>query len=198
MPNIEIQEAFFKLREQAKCHLLNPSEYPTGLDVINNTNLMYFSPSQKAEFFTLKGTFLSKLNLNTEAVEAFSSATQIDLHLGSAWASWGKYNDMLFKETPTNLLYASHAVNCYLHASSLDKNSESRKYLARILWLLNQDDSTEIIAKAYEAFKPEQQNQPLWYWIALTPQLLSSLLSKEAKLTKNILMSIAKIYPQVR
>ena len=54
LPNIEIQEAFLKLREQAKCHYQNPNELTTGLDVINNTNLGYFGPAQKAEFFTLK------------------------------------------------------------------------------------------------------------------------------------------------
>ena len=197
LPNIEIQEAFFKLREQAKCHMLSPNEYPTGLDVINNTNLMYFSPSQKAEFFTLKGIFLSKLNLNAEAVEAFSSATQIDLHLGTAWGAWGEYNDKLFKESPSNLQFAAHAVNCYLHASSLDKNCSSRMYLARILWLISQDDATNTVTKAYDAFKPEQQQQPLWYWIAFIPQLLTSLANKEARITKNILLSIARVYPQV-
>jgi transformation/transcription domain-associated protein len=43
LPNIEIHEAFYKLREQAKCYMMTPSEWPSGLDVVNNTNLMYFS-----------------------------------------------------------------------------------------------------------------------------------------------------------
>lgn len=42
LPNIEIQEAFFKLREQAKCHKEVLHEYAAGLDVINNTNLVIF------------------------------------------------------------------------------------------------------------------------------------------------------------
>lgn len=54
LPNIEIQEAFLKLREQAKCHYQQANELTTGLEVINNTNLGYFGPAQKAEFFTLK------------------------------------------------------------------------------------------------------------------------------------------------
>ena len=65
LPNIEIQEAFLKLREQAKCHYQNPKELNSGLDVINNTNLNYFGPQQKAEFYTLKGMFLAKLNMST-------------------------------------------------------------------------------------------------------------------------------------
>src|SRR3569833_1986662 len=61
LPNIEIQEAFLKLREQAKCHYENPDELSSGLDVINNTNLNYFSSPQKAEFYTLKGMLLENL-----------------------------------------------------------------------------------------------------------------------------------------
>ena len=38
LPNIEIQEAFLKLREQARCHYHNPHELTQGLNVINNTN----------------------------------------------------------------------------------------------------------------------------------------------------------------
>ncbi|OBZ70424.1 Transcription-associated protein 1 [Grifola frondosa] len=49
LPNIEISEAFLKLREQARCHYQKPGDLQAGLEVINNTNLMYFSPSQKAD-----------------------------------------------------------------------------------------------------------------------------------------------------
>lgn len=70
LPNIEIQEAFLKLREQAKCHYQNMNELTTGLDVISNTNLVYFGTGQKAEFFTLKGMFLSRLKANDEANQA--------------------------------------------------------------------------------------------------------------------------------
>ena len=81
LPNIEIHEAFYKLREQAKCYVMSPGEYASGLDVVNNTNLMYFNPQQKAEFWALKGMFFDKLNLHEDTVSAFSSATQIDANL---------------------------------------------------------------------------------------------------------------------
>src|SRR3954454_7324993 len=47
LPNIEIQEAFLKLREQAKCHYQIRADLNQGLEVINNTNLNYFGPQQK-------------------------------------------------------------------------------------------------------------------------------------------------------
>lgn len=193
LPNIEIQEAFLKLKEQVKCHYQNPSELNTGLDVIRNTNLVYFSHEQKAEFFTLKGMFLSKLNHKDEANKAFATSVQIDLNLPKAWFEWGVFNDKRFKENPTDLVYANNAISCYLQAAGLYRNGKTRKLLARILWLISLDDSSGTLAQAFENFRGEV---PVWYWITFIPQLLSSLSYKEAKLVRQILIRIAKSFPQ--
>jgi phosphatidylinositol kinase/protein kinase (PI-3 family) len=37
------------------------------------------------------------------------------------------------------LAHAADAVNCYMHASALYNSAKSRKYLARVLWLLSVD-----------------------------------------------------------
>ncbi|KAH0562572.1 hypothetical protein GP486_002747 [Trichoglossum hirsutum] len=193
LPNIEIQEAFLKLREQAKCHYQNPNELNQGLDVINNTNLNYFGAQQKAEFFTLKGMFLAKLSHKEEANDAFGTALYYDLKLPKAWAEWGYYNDALYKENPSDINPASNAVSCYLEASGLYKNAKSRKLLSRILWLLSLDDSEGKISKAFEAYKGET---PVWYWITFIPQLLTSLSYGEAHIARVLLVKIAKTYPQ--
>ncbi|KAL8838619.1 MAG: hypothetical protein Q9170_002065 [Blastenia crenularia] len=193
LPNIEIQEAFLKLREQAKCHYQNRSELQSGLEVINNTNLNYFGQQQKAEFFTLKGMFLAKLNHKDEANDAFGTALYYDIRLPKAWAEWGFYNDQMFKEEPQNMERASAAVSCYLEAAGLYKNAKSRKLLSRILWLLSVDTSENMVSKAFEDFKGET---PVWYWITFIPQLLTSLSHREAKLSRSILAKIAKMYPQ--
>ncbi|KAH0547803.1 hypothetical protein FGG08_000060 [Glutinoglossum americanum] len=193
LPNIEIQEAFLKLREQAKCHYQNPNELNQGLDVINNTNLNYFGAQQKAEFFTLKGMFLAKLNHKEEANEAFGTALYYDLKLPKAWAEWGYYSDGLFKENPSDTNPASNAVSCYLEASGLYKNAKSRKLLSRILWLLSLDDSEGKISKSFEGYKGET---PVWYWITFIPQLLTSLSYGEANIARSLLVKIAKTYPQ--
>lgn len=194
LPNIEIQEAFLKLREQAKCHFQNPQELNQGLEVINNTNLGYFAPSQKAEFYTLKGMFLSKLKNKEEANEAFSLALYHDLKLPKAWAQWGHYNDQVFKDNPGDMAAAGDAVSCYLEAAGLFKSGKARKLLGRVLWLLSLDDATASISKAFDAYKGEV---PVWYWITYIPQLLTSLSHKEARLARAILIKIAKNYPQV-
>ncbi|RVX66256.1 hypothetical protein B0A52_10183 [Exophiala mesophila] len=193
LPNIEIQEAFLKLREQAKCHYQNKSELNNGLDVINNTNLNYFGAQQKAEFYTLKGMFLAKLQHAEEANEAFGVALYYDLRLPKAWAEWGQYSDRKFKEDPSNIEAASNAVSCYLEAAGLYKSAKSRKMLSRVLWLLSLDNEEGHIAKAFEDFKGET---PVWYWTTFVPQLLGSLEHKEAQLAKSVLVKIAKAFPQ--
>ena len=193
LPNIEIQEAFLKLREQAKCHYQNPKELNSGLDVINNTNLNYFGAQQKAEFYTLKGMFLAKLNHVNEANEAFGVALYYDLRLGKAWYEWGQYSDQRFKADPSDLELASNAVSCYLEAAPLYKGAKTRKLLSRILWLLSLDNEEGQIAAAFEKFKGDT---PVWYWITFIPQLLTSLSHREARLCKAILVKIAKLYPQ--
>ncbi|KAL2863263.1 histone acetyltransferase TRA1 [Aspergillus lucknowensis] len=193
LPNIEIQEAFLKLREQAKCHYQNPKELNSGLDVINNTNLNYFGAQQKAEFYTLKGMFLAKLNHVNEANEAFGVALYYDLRLAKAWAEWGQYSDVRFKKDSNDYELASNAVSCYLEAAGLYKNAKSRKLLSRILWLLSLDNDEGVVAAAFENFKGDT---PVWYWITFIPQLLTSLSHREARLCKAVLVKIAKLYPQ--
>jgi transformation/transcription domain-associated protein len=193
LPNIEIQEAFLKLREQAKCHYQNPEELNQGLDVINNTNLNYFGPQQKAEFYTLKGMFLDKLDQKAEAEEAYGMALFFDIKLAKAWAEWGYYNDRQFKADPTNYEFAKNALSCYLEAAGLFKNAKSRKLLTRILWLLSLDDANGSLSEMFDNYKGET---PVWYWITFIPQLLTGLGHKEAAKAHGILAKIAKSYPQ--
>ncbi|TIB16619.1 hypothetical protein E3P89_00202 [Wallemia ichthyophaga] len=193
LPNIEIQEAFLKLREQARCLYPTTDGLGAGLEVINNTNLHFFAPSQKSEFFTLKGMFTAKLGLHDDATQSFAHAVQTDLNLPRAWAEWGRYNDQQFKVHPENMSLGANAISCYLQASGLYRNHKSRKLLARVLWLLSLDDVNMTISKAFEAYKGDFQ---VWYWITLIPQLLLSLSHREARHARLILIQIAKKYPQ--
>ena len=193
LPNIEIQEAFLKLREQAKCHFQNPEELNSGLEVINNTNLNYFSGAQKAEFYTLKGMFLEKLKKRDEANDAYGTALYFDITTAKAWAEWGYFNDRNFKEDHTDLSAAKQALTSYLQAVASYKNYKCRKLIARILWLLSLDDANHTIASGFDDFKGDVS---IWYWITFIPQLLTGLGHKEAPRVQTILMKIAKTYPQ--
>ncbi|THH28945.1 hypothetical protein EUX98_g5232 [Antrodiella citrinella] len=193
LPNIEISEAFLKLREQARCHFQKPGDLQAGLEVINNTNLMYFSNPQKAEFYTLKGMFYARFGRNDDANQAFGSAVQLDMQQAKAWAAWGKYNDKLFKELPNDMTHAAAAVSCYLQAAGLYKSSKSRPLLTRVLWLLSVDDGSFAISRAFDTYKGDAA---FWYWITLIPQLCLSISQREVKQARYILLNLAKLYPQ--
>ena len=49
------------------------------MEVINNTNLMFFSVTQKVEFYTLKGMLHTQAKHNKEANNAFGQAIQLDM-----------------------------------------------------------------------------------------------------------------------
>ncbi|KAF1808723.1 hypothetical protein P152DRAFT_497353 [Eremomyces bilateralis CBS 781.70] len=193
LPNIEIQEAFLKLREQAKCHYQNRAELNQGLEVINNTNLNYFTAQQKAEFFTLKGMFLEKLGERHEANGAFGSALWFEIKHPKAWAEWGRYNDNIFKENPADMERASSAIGCYLEAASTYKNAKSRRLLSRVLWLLSLDDERRTVETTFREFKGDH---PTWYWITFIPQLIQGLSRQEGVVARMLLAKIAKSFPQ--
>ncbi|THH01673.1 hypothetical protein EW026_g1062 [Hermanssonia centrifuga] len=193
LPNIEISEAFLKLREQARCHYQKPGDLQAGLEVINNTNLMYFSTTQKAEFYTLKGMFHAKFERNDEANQAFGQAVQLDMQQPKAWAAWGKFNDRMFKERPTDMPLAANAVSCYLQAAGLYKSRKSRPLLTRVLWLLSVDDTQLSISRAFDTYKGDAA---FWYWLTLIPQLCLSVSQREVKQARYILLNLAKLYPQ--
>lgn len=192
LPNIEIQDAFLKLREQAKCYMENPNELPTALEVINATNLNYFNNTQKAEFFTLKAIVLSRLGMIEEANRIFAQAVQIDLNIAKGWSSWGYFNDQRFQQSK-DITFGVNAVNCYLQAATLCKNVNSRKYLTRVLWLLTFEDASGSMSKSFELYN---HDLPSWYWVPFISELLTSLNRREARQARFLLMKIAKSYPQ--
>nr|GAT59465.1 predicted protein [Mycena chlorophos] len=193
LPNIEISEAFLKLREQARCHYQKPNDLQAGLEVINNTNLVFFSVGQKAQFFTLKGMFHARFKRNEDANNAFGQAVQLDMNQAKAWAEWGRYNDNMFKEVPGDLSFAGNAVSCYMQAAGQYKSGKSRPLIARILWLLSVDDSSLAIARAFDTYKGDAA---YWYWITVIPHLILSLSAREVKQARFILLNLARLFPQ--
>lgn len=90
-----LQEAFVKIREQAKAFLEMKGELTNGLNLINSTNLEYFPVKNKAEIFRLKGDFLLKLNDSENANVEYSNAITLFKNLPKGWISWGNYCDMV-------------------------------------------------------------------------------------------------------
>uniref|UniRef100_A0A7N0UBU8 Non-specific serine/threonine protein kinase n=1 Tax=Kalanchoe fedtschenkoi TaxID=63787 RepID=A0A7N0UBU8_KALFE len=188
---MEVQEAFVKIREQAKAYLEMKELLTTGLNLINSTNLEYFSVKHKAEIFRLKGDFFLKLNDGENANVAYSTAITLFKNLSKGWISWGDYCDMVYKETHDEI-WLEYAVSCFLQGIKFGV-SNSRSHLARVLYLLSFDTPNELVGRAFDKYL---EQIPLWVWLSWIPQLLLSLQRTEAPHCKLVLLKIATMFPQ--
>lgn len=75
-----------------------------------------------------------------EANKAFSAAVQMHDTLVKAWALYGDYLEQVFTREPRQINLGVNAMTCFLHACRHQNESKARKYLAKVLWLLNYDD----------------------------------------------------------
>ena len=62
LKNIEVQDAFVKLKEQIKCYLDVPAMYRLGKEILASTNFRYFTNEQRAVFCYLEVFFLLPLS----------------------------------------------------------------------------------------------------------------------------------------
>ncbi|XAR57979.1 Non-specific serine/threonine protein kinase [Bertholletia excelsa] len=188
---MEVQEAFVKIREQAKAHLEMKGELTSGLNLINSTNLEYFPVKHKAEIFRLKGDFLLKMNDCEGANLAYSNAISLFKNLPKGWISWGDYCDMAYRETHEEI-WLEYAVSCFLQGIKFGIPN-SRSHLARVLYLLSFDTPNEPVGRAFDKYLDQV---PHWVWLSWIPQLLLSLQRTEAAHCKLVLLKVAAVYPQ--
>ncbi|MGH0116979.1 UNVERIFIED_CONTAM: hypothetical protein FKN15_024924 [Acipenser sinensis] len=196
IPTVPIVDCFQKIRQQVKCYLqlagvMGKNECMQGLEVIESTNLKYFTKEMTAEFYALKGMFLSQINKSEEANKAFSAAVQMHDVLVKAWAMWGDYLENIFVKDRQLHLGVS-AITCYLHACRHQNESKSRKYLAKVLWLLSFDDKNTLA----DAVDKYCIGVPPIQWLAWIPQLLTCLVGSEGKPLLNLISQVGRVYPQ--
>ena len=212
IPSVPIVDCFQKIRQQVKCYLqmadahiaTNAStsaagqrnELQEGLEVIENTNLKYFNKEMTAEFYALKGMFLARAQRSEEANKAFSAAAQLHDNLNKAWSLWGDYLESLFTKDrweQRQMGLAVSAVTCYLQSCRHQNESKSRKYLAKVLWLLTYDDEELSLEKAIKNYNA---GIPPINWLPWIPQLLTWLVRSEGKLILEILTQVGRVFPQ--
>ncbi len=63
-----------QVHEQAKAFLQKPEDHMQGLNLINSTNLDYFSPQHQAEMLNLKAQFFAALGDSDAGVWPCQSA----------------------------------------------------------------------------------------------------------------------------
>lgn len=124
-------------------------------------HLNHFTRDMAAECLAMKGQLLALNGRSDEANKAFSAATQMHDTLIKAWSLWGDYLEHLFTRDPTEAGVAAgdprpmnvgvSAMVCFLHACRHQNESKSRKYLAKVLWLLSFDDEQKQLMNAATA-----------------------------------------------
>ncbi|KAL5007444.1 hypothetical protein ScPMuIL_016250 [Solemya velum] len=197
IPSVPIIDCFQKIRQQVKCYLqmsgtMGKNELNEGLEVIESTNLKFFSKEMTAEFYALKGMFLAQIGRSEDANKSFSAGVQMHDTLVKAWALWGDYLEGVFtREKQMNL--GVSAITCFLHACRHQNESKSRKYLAKVLWLLAYDDDKSTLATAVDKYCV---GVPPIQWLPWIPQLLTCLVRNEGRLIMNLLHQVGRMYPQ--
>ena len=223
MQSVDASYLFVKAKEQVLCHMQLSSDLEKQLEIINATNLQYFQPPQKSEFFALKGMVLHKLGKWKDANKSFSTSLSLCDDLGMAWEAWAVYCDDMFKRVRDSVKalkeskgntsaakrpkteknasteqnareWGKSAMTCYLNACrSYIDDEKVKKMIARALLMLSMDDHTSDIGLTFGRLV-EGIDIAVWrFWI---PQLITSLSRPEAKFVHGILVRLAKWYPQ--
>ncbi|KAF0288488.1 Transformation/transcription domain-associated protein [Amphibalanus amphitrite] len=200
IPSVPIVDCFQKIRQQVKCYhqsaagqSMSKTELQEGLEVIEHTNMKYFTKEMISEFYALKGMFLSLVGRSEDANKAFSAAVQMDDTQMKAWALWGEFMEAAFIRDPSSMATGVSAITCFLHACRHQKENKSRKYLSKVLWLLTYNDEANTLAEAVEHYCA---GVPPMHWLPWIPQLLTCLVRNEGKPIMNLLTQVGRTFPQ--
>ena len=109
-----------------------------GLEVIEVTNLKFFTKEMMAELYAMKGYFLQHLSRSEEANKVFSAAVQLHDCLVNAWALWGDYLESIFTRDRLVQNVASVPYSCNPHPGRKCDNTGvwNRKILSNVKSLL--------------------------------------------------------------
>ncbi|XP_031330601.1 transformation/transcription domain-associated protein-like [Photinus pyralis] len=196
--SVPIVDCFQKIRQQVKCYLqmaslTNKNELQEGLEVINNTNVKYFTKEMTAEFYALKGMLYHLSGKSDEANKAFSAAVQMHDTSVKAWALYGDYLEHVFTRDHRQITLGINAMTCFLHACRHQNESKARKYLAKVLWLLSYDDEKCSLMEALDKYSV---GVPPILWVPWIPQLLNCLVQYEGNVILNLLLQVGRMFPQ--
>jgi len=196
--SVPMVDCFQKIRQQVKCYLQmatmgGQTELQDALDVLESTNMSYFTKEMISEFYALKGLLLSQLGRSEDANKAFSTAVQLHDTLVKAWALWGDYLENIFIRDPRQISYGINTLVCLLHACRHQNESKSRKYIAKILWLLTYDDDKLSLVETVEKYSV---GVPAIQWLPWVPQLMMYLVRYDGNIILNLLSQVGRMFPQ--
>lgn len=193
---MDVQDAYAKLREQiVTCLAGDDGLQRGGLNIINNTNLDYFSGDQRSELFRLKAKFVTNFGDLNESNRLFAQATMISPTYARTWESWGDhvYSLAQTQGPADSTKFSAQAIGSYLEAVRLGWD-KSRLKLPLILKLVKSDgDEPGLLSKTLEE---RGDSVPAWVWLPHIHALLRGLGGVEASACKKILETLVIKFPQ--
>lgn len=199
IPSVPIVDCFQKIRQQVKCYLQMASisgrvELAEALEVIESTNLRYFTSEMTAEFLALKGLLQAQSGQSELANKSFSASTSLHDTLVKAWALWGDYLEQIFTKETRHMNLGVNAITCFLHACRHQNESKSRKYLAKVLWLLAYDNENSALMEALDKYAA---GVPPLHWLPWIPQLLGCLVQYDGQVILNLLSQVSECFSKI-
>ena len=188
---VEVSEAFSKLREQCEAYLAFENEAITGINLLESASLEFFSPPQKAELFRLRAKFQEQLEDYDAAHASYSTSVSLCKQRAESWLSWGKFCRMRGDDGSISNI-AQQTATCYLQAVKHNVH-ENRHQLIHVIQMLAFDVNPEPISLAIVR---HLDALPTWVWIPWIPQLLLSLAHQEQAYALAILKDVAAAHPQ--
>ncbi|XP_039632326.1 transformation/transcription domain-associated protein [Polypterus senegalus] len=180
------QSNTLKTKEQA--------EKDTGnqLHMLTNKHDKFLDSLREVKTGTLLNAFVQLCHISTPLAEK----TWIQLFprlwkILSDRQQHGDYLENIFVKDRQLHLGVS-AITCYLHACRHQNESKSRKYLAKVLWLLSFDDKNTLA----DAVDKYCIGVPPLQWLAWIPQLLTCLVGSEGKPLLNLISQVGRVFPQ--
>ncbi|XP_050420275.1 transformation/transcription domain-associated protein-like [Adelges cooleyi] len=108
--------------------------------------------------------------------------------LANAWIQWAKMLESIFS-SEKNIEMASAAIKCYILASPLTNEVDKTFLIARILWLLSNDDINSTLLSVLGQSNIDTYNS----WV---PELINILVNNENSNVDNIVLQAAYRCPQ--
>ena len=200
IPSVPVSDCFQRVVQNVKCSLQlaqysenSQNELNEALKIIETVNMDIFPVESKAVLNAYKGYLFTYLGRSVEANKSFSHAIDICDNANKAWALYGEYLEIVFTRNPKLHSMGIAAITCYFHASRDQSETKTRKYLAKVIWLLTYDETRSEMLKVFENF---MLGVPTLNWLPWIPQLLNCLVQYESDTIMNLLNQIAKIFPQ--
>lgn len=187
-------EAYMNYKEQILYRLNCNVDYENALKIANNAigNEM-LNNEHKSEMHRLKVMLFQALGKTEEAnQECIEGMKTWDANF-KCWKTWSVMCYKAFMASK-QMKWGEQMIICFLHGVKY-KPYKSQMLMGTVFFLLNSDDKSKLILRAFERCVEET---PTWVWLVWVPQLISGIIKgrPEATCCYQALKRIAVTYPQ--